>query len=162
MKNYLLLFTLLFFISTCLYAQRKWKGGQGTAWDNPVNWEPAGVPAITDDVVLDNSHEQTNYTVILPLTAVTVSSVVVSPGREKQIRLVLPAANLSSPALTVTSAEDALVIGDGAVFQNASGLSSGQSLRITGKIRINNGGAYIHNTRSAHANDVVAKLSVAD
>jgi hypothetical protein len=162
MKNYLLLLVLSFFVSASAFTQRKWKGGQGTAWDNPLNWEPAGVPAISDDIVLDNSYDQTNYTVLLPVTAITVSSLVLSPDGDKTIKLVISASNLSSPALTVTAADDALVIGKGAVFQNASGLSSGQSLRIAGKIRINNGGTYIHNTRSAHANDVVAKLSVAD
>jgi hypothetical protein len=141
------------------YAQRKWVGGQGTSWDNPLNWEPAGLPVVTDDILLDNSRQAGDYVVTLPLAAVTVTSIAISPAATTMIKLILPAGNTVSPALTLTSTGDALLLNKGALFQNASGLSSGQSLRIAGKVRINNGGTYVHNTRSAHANDVVAKLS---
>src|SRR5688500_5226931 len=144
------------------YAQRKWVGGQGTSWDNPLNWEPAGLPVMTDEILLDNSQQTGDYVVILPVTAVTVTSIAIHPAAAKMIRLILPVGNLASPALTLISTTDALIVNKGGLFQNASGLSSGQSLRITGKVRINNGGTYIHNTRSAHANDVVAKLSTED
>jgi hypothetical protein len=162
MKRQFLLFILILMIVTCGQAQRKWVGGQGSAWDNPLNWEPAGSPVMTDDILLDNSQQTGDYAVTLPVNAVTISSIAIMPAAATVIKLVLPAANLASPALTLTSTGDALLLNRGAVFQNASGLSSGQSLRIAGKLRINNGGTYIHNTRSAHANDVVARLSTED
>ena len=159
MNNVLVFLISILMIDMSGYAQRKWVGGQGTSWDNPLNWEPAGLPVITDDILLDNSRQAGDYIVTLPLTAVTVTSIAISPAATSIIKLVLPVGNMASPALTFTAAGDALLLNKGAVFQNASGLSSGQSLRIAGKVRISNGGTYVHNTRSAHANDVVARLS---
>ena len=159
MNNVLVFLISILMMDMSGYAQRKWVGGQGTSWDNPLNWEPAGLPVITDDILLDNSQQAGDYIVTLPLTAVTVTSIAISPAATSIIKLILPVGNMASPALTLTSTGDALLLNKGALFQNASGLSSGQSLRIAGKVRINNGGTYIHNTRSAHANDVVAKLS---
>ena len=162
MKKYLLFLGLTLHILIPVNAQRKWLGGFGEAWDNPLNWQPAGVPVISDEVVLDNSHDKTGYTVIFPAVAVTIASLMISPDAGNVIKLVIPATNTSSPALIISSVSDAVVLDKGAVFQNASGLTSGQSLRIAGNIRINNGGRYVHQTRSAHANDVVAKLSTAE
>ena len=159
MNNVLVFLISILLIDISGYTQRKWVGGQGTSWDNPLNWEPAGLPVLTDDILLDNSQQAGDYVVTLPLTAVTVTSIAISPAAMRKIKLILPAGNMASPALTITSTGDALLLTKGALFQNASGLSSGQSLRIAGKVRINNGGTYVHNTRSAHANDVVARLS---
>jgi hypothetical protein len=162
MKNYLLTLSLLLYMLPVLQAQRKWTGAIDGYWNNPLNWQPSGIPAISDEVVLDNSEYKMDYAVTLPAGTVTIASLLISPALGQVIKLLLPTINISSPALVLTNLGDALILNKGGIFQNASGLTSGQSLKIAGNIRINNGGVYIHNTRSAHANDIVAKLSVAE
>jgi len=151
---------IIMLLMQILLAQKKWTGGNLGDWNNNANWNPAGVPSITDDVIFDNSSDPANYTVALAGNAVVIHSLLINPAPGKNIKLVLPSSNISSPALTLTGEDDAIIINSGGIFQNSSGLSSGQSLNIAGKLRINNGGRYVHNTKSAHANDIVAKLSV--
>lgn len=143
-----------------LVAQKRWVGGSGN-WDDARNWQPATVPDSTDQVILDNSFQPTAYTVTLPDHAVVINALTIAPAADKQILVHLPASNLSSPAFAVRAMGDALIIKNGGVFRNASGISSGQSLQIGGMLRIENGGLYSHQTRSGHATDIVARLSTA-
>ncbi len=156
---YTLTLLVLLFIHP-LSAQKRWTGGSGN-WVDAANWLPAGLPDGTDAVILDNTLQAGNYTVTLPDDAVIVRSLLIAPAEGKQIELHLPSSNGSSPGFTAGSADEGIVIQNGGVFRNSSGLASGQSLLIKGTVRIGNGGTYVHNTRSGHAADVVAKLSVA-
>ncbi len=140
-------------------AQKKWTGANGASWDNQANWYPAGSPNDTDDIILDNTFQQSAYTVILPATQVSIHSLLIQPGQNSRIELVLPASNTTSPALYVTSSLQSIVIRNGGVFRNSSGLNGSASVRINGMLSIYNGGSYIHNTRSSHATELVAKLS---
>src|SRR5687767_9405986 len=106
MNNVLVFLTSILLIDISGYAQRKWVGGQGSSWDNPLNWEPAGLPVVTDDILLDNSQQAGDYVVTLPLSAVTVTSIAISPAATRIIKLILPVGNIVSPALTLTSTGD--------------------------------------------------------
>lgn len=156
---YALVGVLLLSGNSCA-AQKRWVGAGGN-WDDAVNWQPTAVPDSNDQVILDNSFQPNAYTVKLPDHAVTVNTLVIAPAGGRQIELYLPATNLGSPAFIARSTGDAIVIGSGGILCNASGINSGQSLQINGGLRIENGGLYIHQTRSGHAADVVAKLSTA-
>lgn len=141
----------------CTYAQKRWVGGNGS-WDNVLNWRPAALPDSTDQVILDNSLQTDTYTVSLPPHAVTVNSIIITPGAGKQIELHLPSSNISSPAFTTIATGDAVIIRSGGTFRNSAGTGGGQSLNIRGLMCIESNGVYVHNTRSTHA-DIVAKLS---
>ena len=50
------LFTFLFLalMSTSLMAQSTWiGGGDGTSWNDPLNWNPSGVPTLADDAIFN-------------------------------------------------------------------------------------------------------------
>lgn len=149
-------FTLICFSGV---AEKKWIGGSTGEWDNITHWQPAGIPVSGDTVVLNNDLNTVSYIITLPDHAVSIHSLVIDPAEGLTIKLLLPSSNLSSPALLVNSTGDAIIIGKGGVFQNSSGLSSGQSIQINGMLCIYNGGSYVHNTRSSHAIEIVAKLS---
>lgn len=155
----LICFFTLFCVS-CL-AEKKWIGGSTGEWDNITHWQPAGIPVSGDTVVLNNDLKAISYTVTLPDHAVSIHSIVIYPAEGLTIKLLLPSSNLSSPAFVINSPGDAMVIRNGGVFQNSSGLNSGQSIQINGILWIYSGGHYIHNTRSSHANEIVARLSTA-
>lgn len=157
--KYALLCALLLW-SAVSDAQKRWIGASGN-WDDALNWQPAALPDSTDQVILDNSSQVGDYTVMLPNHAIVVNTLIIEPAAGRQITVQLPATNMSSPAFAVRATGDALIIKNGGVFRNASGLSSGQSLQIGGMLRIENGGLYSHQTRSGHATDIVARLSTA-
>ncbi len=52
-------------------------------------------------------------------------------------------------------------INAGAIFRNASGIASGESLSIADSLMIHDGGRYIHQTRASHANSILRILSSA-
>ena len=144
-----------------LFCQKKWTGGFSERWDNPLNWQPEGVPAASDVVILDNSLLTRDYKVFLPDQLTAIHSLLIEPGRASRIELTLPASNITSPALQVLEPGNSIMIRKGGIFRNSSGLNSGQSLMVNGMLCIYDDGAYIHNSRSAHAADIVAKLSTA-
>lgn len=143
------------------FAQKQWAGASGSAWSSGVNWQPFGVPAASDDVVLDNAICKTDYTVVLPDTAVAIHSLLIAPATGNHIKLILPVTNNASPALQAGATGDAIVIRSGGSFANASGLNGGSSLMLNGMLRIEHNGRYTHNTRATHATDIVARLSSA-
>jgi len=143
-------------------AIKTWTGAAGDGlYANAFNWSGGSLPVSTDDLLFDNSSQATSYVVTLPDIAITIRSIVITPSAGQTIKLLLPATNFNAPAVTLTGGGYALLINDGAIFQNSSGLTSGSSLSITDSIRINNGGRYIHNTRSSHATNIVQILSKA-
>ncbi|HJU45249.1 MAG TPA: hypothetical protein VJ647_00635, partial [Chitinophagaceae bacterium] len=142
------------------YSQTKlWDGGGGSdnSWTNRFNWVGDIAPGSTDDILLDNSVISGSYTVTLPVISVTVKRLTITPSGENTIRLVIPTANTATPAFTASGPGYGILINRGGIFQNSSGLASGTSLVIIAdSMRISNGGRYIHNTRSVHANIIQA------
>ncbi|MFI5155417.1 MAG: hypothetical protein ACHQEM_04500 [Chitinophagales bacterium] len=146
--------------SMSLGAVRTWTGNAGDGqWSNPLNWDAGQLPFSTDDVLLDNSFVGTNYTVSLPNTMVIIRTLNIVPASNQTIQLILPATNLSEPGFTVTGPGYGINLERGAIFLNASGLTSGEALMISDSIRINNGARYIHHTRASHANNIVRLIS---
>lgn len=139
---------------------RIWTGGGGDGlWSNASNWENAQLPQVSDDVILDNSMVLTNYTVNLPSTLTTIRSIIIRPALNQTIELFLPSTNILENAFSVTGPGYGITLERGAIFLNASGLTSGESILVADSIRINNGGKYVHHTRAAHANNIVRILS---
>ncbi len=148
-KQFLLLSTKFILIGLPCWSQKKWDGGGGDSlWSNPFNWFPDGVPAANDLVYLDNEWVAFDYVVTMPsgLTTTTIHSLHLKPGASKQITLTLPITNTASPGLNLTSTDTALFIGNGGVLINASGAPAGNAIVLTGKMKIENGGKYSHQT----------------
>ncbi len=142
-------------------AQKKWAGPANGNWSDALNWLPQGVPTSSDDVILDNSFQKNDYIVKLPDTTVNVHTLWLVPSIGVNIELTIPISSKASPALVVTGTGTSVIIKKGAVFKNSSGLSSGQSVQLNGLLTIFNDGVYVHNSRSSHATEVVARLSSA-
>ena len=141
---------------------KNWTGNGGDGlWSNPLNWNGGSLPAVIDDVLLDNGDLPGSYQVLLPDQEITVSRITITPSDGHSIELILPPSNKLTNALTVNGPGYALLLNTGAVFRNASGISSGESLHISDSIRINDGGKYIHNTRASHATSILKILSTA-
>src|SRR5579871_1566052 len=162
-KNFLLLACCLFFSFLHLLANTKtWTGIAGDGkWSTPLNWSGASVPVATDDVLLDHNSVNSDYTVTMPDGPVTIKSITITPATTQTITLLIPSTNFSTPAVTTTSSGYSIVINKGGILKNSSGLTSGSSLSISDSFQINNGGRYIHNTRSSHATNIVQILSKA-
>ena len=53
MKKYMLIFSILFLIiNNAFSVEKTWVGSKSFLFDNPQNWQPAGVPAEGDDVII--------------------------------------------------------------------------------------------------------------
>jgi hypothetical protein len=152
-RVYGLIIILLLFTGP-LSAQLKWDGEAGDGqWTSAANWVGDALPAGGDNVLLDNGVVTSNYVVTLPggTSAVTIKTIAISPSTGKNIQLILPASNTALvPAFVTSGPGYGIVINDGGIFQNSSGTTSGNAISVTDSFRINNGGQYIHNTRSAH------------
>jgi len=141
---------------------KSWTGFGGDAnWTNPLNWSGNSLPQSADDVLLDNSDLPISYHVTMPNAAVVLRSIVISPSPGRNIELILPVSNNIINGLTVTGPGYGIELKAGAIFRNASGLSAGESLSIADSIMIHDGGRYIHQTRAAHANNILRILSTA-
>ena len=137
-----------------LVAQVRWDGEAGDGqWTTALNWVSNQVPAAGDDVLFDNSLIAGNYIVYLPggSAAITVRTITILPAVASAIQLNLPASSMVAPALTTTGPGYGIVINGGGLLLNSSGASSGAAIVVNDSLRINNGGQYTHNTRSAHA-----------
>ena len=142
-------------VATITVAQKRWDGEAGNSlWSDARNWTDNTLPTLHDDVLFDNSRRSTSYTVVLPNTTTTVRGIRINPASGQTIQVILPATNTETPGLVISSFTYGLVVEDRGVFQNSSGATSGTSLSVTDSVRINNGGRYIHNTQSGHANIV--------
>lgn len=152
-------FLFLLFIVSFFYTRAntvRWDGGGGDGlWSTAANWENNVLPAPSDDVVLNNDFVLVSYNVDLPNSAVTVRSLRITPFTSSTpITLTLPATNtIASGAFTVTgnSTHYSIIIDAGGTFENDGAVSSGTNLSITDSMRINNGGYYLHRTRSDHS-----------
>ncbi len=141
---------------------KTWTGFAGDSdWSNPINWSNGSLPLSTDDVLLDNASLPVSYQIYLPDIVVVLKTLHIIPSPGRNIELILPNTNVSLNALTVTGPGYGIELNAGAIFRNASGLSSGESLMIADSIMIHDGGRYIHQTRAAHANGILKLLSIA-
>ena len=141
-------------ISLTGWSQIKWDGGGGDSlWSNPINWYPDGVPGVNDLVYLDNEWVATDYVVAMPggSTTISIQSLHLQPGTSRQITLTLPLSNTASPGLNLSSTDTAFFIGKGGVFINASGAVAGNAIVLIGKMKIENGGKYSHQTTRGNA-----------
>ncbi|WP_205510834.1 hypothetical protein [Longitalea arenae] len=157
----LLYLLLLMYVPS--FAQRRWDGEAGNGqWMTAQNWTGDVTPAISDDVILDNTFITGAYTVTLPggSSSVQVRSIAITPASGNTIELILPAANTAIPAFTMSGATYGMVIGNGGIFRNASGADNGLPVSIADSLRIQNGGRYIQNSAGSHA-AIVAVLSKA-
>ncbi len=156
---------LIFIISfghNAVAETKTWTGFGGDAeWSNPLNWSNAGLPLMNDDVLLDNSVLPVSYQVYLPDVAVILKTLHIFPSPGRNIELILPSSNLNRNALSATGPGYGIELNAGAIFRNASGLTSGESLSIADSIMIHDGGRYIHQTKAAHANGILKFLSTA-
>lgn len=159
-------FFLLLVFCLQLHAAR-WTGAAGNgAWNDASNWEGGVVPGGGDEVLLNNDLLPGNYQVVLPDDPVTVFRLLIYPSPGSVIALLLPVTNTISSAAGSTAPRAmsllapgyAIELGDGALFVNASGSSSGYALRFIDSLRINNGGRFIHRSRTGHA-EMVDRLS---
>ncbi len=139
-----------------------WTGSGGDAnWANPMNWSGAMLPGTTDDVILDNSVIPLAFQVILPDVAVSIRTLQIQPSSGRNIELILPASNKVTNGFTVSGPGYGIALYAGAVFRNASGIASGESLSIADSLIIYDGARYVHQTRASHANGILRILSVA-
>src|SRR5688572_15411996 len=118
----LLIFALLVYVPS--FAQLRWDGEAGDGqWMSARNWAGDVLPAVTDDVILDNVVITGGYTVNLPggNSVVHLRSITITPGPGNNIELILPATNTAIPAFKVSGAVYGMVIENGGVFRNASG-----------------------------------------
>jgi hypothetical protein len=153
---------MLFFPAFIKAEIKTWTGlGGDTNWSNPLNWTEMSLPRSTDDVLLDNSNVPLSFTIKLPDDAVIVRTLVINPSTGRNIELILPSSNILTNAFTVTGPGYGIELHNGAVFRNASGISSGESIQIADSIIIYDGGRYIHQTRASHANNILKYLSTA-
>jgi len=156
---------LLFILSlpAILVAETKtWTGfGGDTNWTDPLNWSGGSLPQSSDVVLLDNGDLPVSYQITLPDVAVILKSIVINPSPGRNIELILPISNTIINGLTVTGPGYGIELRAGAIFRNASGLSSGESISIADSMMIHDGGRYIHQTRAAHANNILRILSTA-
>ncbi|HEX2845905.1 MAG TPA: hypothetical protein VHN59_05115 [Chitinophagaceae bacterium] len=164
MKKGILNLLLLLLIDYCHAAILKWDGDAGDGqWTTSINWDLDRLPGPEDEVILDDTYINDNYIVFLPggNNAVSLLSLVISPGSLQIITCVLPSVNTASPALTLTGPGDVFILNRGAVFRNASGAAQGMPVTVTasGFFRINNGGHYIHQTMRGHTDYLVSRLS---
>lgn len=145
-----------------LRAQVRWDGGGGDSqWMNAANWSNDILPGVEDDILLDNSLVMGNYVVVLPggMQQIAVRSIRISPVSGNIIEMILPETNTAAPALVISGPGYGLEIGEGGIFRNASGITSGTSLLVSDSVRVNNGGRYIHQTRGTHAGSIAQVLS---
>jgi hypothetical protein len=162
-KSRIWLVILAVIFPACLLAGTKtWTGYGGDAnWLNPLNWSGATIPLSTDDILLDNGDLPVSYLVKLPDVAIILRTLRIVPSAGRNIELILPATNTFTNAFSVTGPGYGIELNAGAVFRNASGLTSGESLFIADSMIIRDGARYIHQTRAAHASRIINFLSTA-
>ena len=136
------------------FGQRYWDGeGGDNQWNNSLNWQGDSLPALGQEVILDNSVVHASYDVMLPADSqqVNIARLNILPQAANVIRVRIPKENKVSPALILTAPGYSMLIGMGGVFENASGATSGNTIQAEDSVRIENGGRYIHRTPRSHA-----------
>lgn len=164
MRNIKLLYCLqplfLFLLLNCVpaFSQFRWDGEAGDGqWMTAGNWSGDVLPDVNDDVVLDNTFVSGAYSVALPggKNLVHIRSITIAPGSGNNIELILPASSTAIPALKLIGAVYGMVIENGGIFKNSSGVNNDLPVEISDSIKIKNGGRYIHNSDGSHAANVM-------
>ncbi|HSF44585.1 MAG TPA: T9SS type A sorting domain-containing protein, partial [Chitinophagaceae bacterium] len=70
---------------------------------------------------------------------------------------ILPSTNTAVPGLKLSGNVESVIIDSGGIFINGSGAGSGSPLQLAGKMRLNNGGKYVHRTPRGNA-ELIDKL----
>lgn len=151
-----LLFLLLNYVPA--YSQLRWDGEAGDGqWMTAINWVGNVIPGVTDEVILDNVFVSGTYSVTLPggNSVVQIRSVTIAPGAGNNIELILPATNTAVPAFKLMGTVYGMVIENGGIFKNSSGVNNDLPVEIADSIMIKNGGRYIHNSDGSHAANVM-------
>ncbi len=142
--------TLLIGISLSNYAQKRWDGEEGDGqWNSARNWLPDGVPLYTDIVILNNDILTSSYNVTLPTTTTAVEflSIQINGSPQQLVSLEIPEASSASPAIITQN----ITIGKNGRIVNSSGATAGNTFSLSGFIKIENGGRYIHQTLRGNA-----------
>lgn len=131
-------------------------GGDGTSWDDALNWLDGVLPSISDSVMLNNSFVTSTYIVNFPggTSSTQVAKIVIQPTIPNFIYLVLPSTNTNTlGALILGNGSGSpydFVIGKNGVFLYQTGATSGtpfQMLTSSDSIQILDGGLWNHNCR---------------
>ncbi|MGZ5245994.1 MAG: hypothetical protein ACXWV5_02870 [Flavitalea sp.] len=137
-------------------SQQIWDGeANDRKWSNPLNWTGDSLPSPGSKIVLNNLYVDSNYSVELDtiLGAIVLGSLEITPGANRQIKLLIPTSNKLAPALSFTE-PNSLVLNNGSTLINSSGASAGTIIILFDSVYIFNGGRYVHNTPRAHASFV--------
>ncbi|HEY1199822.1 MAG TPA: hypothetical protein VGE79_02525, partial [Niastella sp.] len=151
-------FLLFLLLNVPAFSQLRWDGEAGDGqWMTASNWVGNVIPGVTDEVILDNGFVSGTYSVTLPgsNSVVQIRSVTIAPGAGNNIELILPATNTARPAFKLLGAVYGMVIENGGVFKNSSGVDNDLPVEIADSIMIKNGGRYIQNSDGSHAANVM-------
>jgi hypothetical protein len=121
--NFYLLITLVISVSMSigkdLHGQAKWNGSglkPNNNWSTASNWQSGSVPRSTNNVVLDNTYVQGDYTVVIDTrTIAKVNSIVINPSNNNKITLT----SKSGSELEVYGSNDPVIeVRNGGVYAN--------------------------------------------
>lgn len=136
-------------------------GGDGCHWDDPLNWLPNGVPAVADEIIVNNLGPCGGPVITSP---VTIGNTLTSSGGTLTLNQDTP---LAQPILTVTMTatvtfHGALFLYDGGrivtygIFNDLGVISVGSGSTITinsgGTMNINSGGTMTIDSGGSVAN----------
>ncbi|MFN5421867.1 MAG: T9SS type A sorting domain-containing protein [bacterium] len=154
---------ILYFLSLNIHqanAQKKWDGEAGDgSWNSERNWFPDGVPDSSEAVTLDNTIITSSYTVTISsdTTTVKLHSLIIHPSNGISITMEIPKSNKAVPALSVFSNKLSITIAKAGLLINKSDAVAGNTILMNGKIRIEDGGRYSHQTQRGNAY-IITKL----
>ncbi len=142
---------------TAGYGYKIWAGilggGDGSSWNDPLNWLDGVAPVSTDSVKLDNSQVSSTYVVFLPTgaTNVTVKKLIIQPTSPNYVYLFLPSGNTNNPGLTVgdgVSGTYDFILYKNSIFTNSSGAAAGTGFAFSvasDSIQLQDSALWIHN-----------------
>lgn len=145
------------------YGQKWWDGEAGdSAWHSAKNWFPDGVPAPTDDIIIDNKILDRSFNIFIGSgDSIRINSLKVIPSNGHQLTIEITSTNTLSTAFTILSSEKSVELFQHAVLINHSGASSGNIFLLNGSMYIHNGGKYIHKTIRGNSY-IISKLAIDD
>ncbi len=155
---------IVLIIYTCnTYGQKWWDGEAGdSAWHSAKNWFPDGVPAPTDDIIIDNKILDRSFNIFIGSgDSIRINSIKVMPSNGHQLTIEITPTNTLPTAFTILSSEKSIELFQHAVLINHSGASSGNIFLLNGSMYIHNGGKYIHKTNRGNSY-IISKLAIDD
>ncbi len=144
-------------------------GGDGTSWDDALNWLDGTLPSTADSVMLNNSFVTTTYSVTLGggVANTTLAKIVIQPSAANYIYLTLPSTNTNGTAgLTLGNGSGSpydFAIYKHGFFYNQSGAASGAGVAFVNSvdsIQLNDSAIWVHNCTRTQAG-ITNKLSKA-